>query len=299
MTKTDTTADHPAKWSASVLVAMADAAAAEAERVGHPLSVLDPFAGVGRARLAEALGPHAERVDGIELQPEWSGWAPGHPEGVVKFVDGIAVHGTGDLLTLQGQADDLPPHYGDRFDAVFSSPCYGNRCADHHDAQDKCKACSGYGGTCILIHDGSPHGREHCRGAQWRDCPTCKGTGLSWRNTYAHALRRAGGELVPGSAAAMHWGRRYRLFHRDALAEMIRVVVPGGLLAINMSNHIADGDEQDVVGWWVNQIIVAGCILRAVLPIETPRNRNGENREVRVDAERLILAHTPKPRRLL
>jgi SAM-dependent methyltransferase len=287
MMKTDTTADHPAKWSASVLVVMADAAAAEADRVGHTLSVLDPFAGVGRARLAEALGPHAERVDGIELQPEWSGWRPGYPEGVVDFLDGVPVPGTGDLLTLQGTATDLPPHYGDRFDAVFSSPCYGNRCADSHDAKDKCKACNG-----------SRHAPVSPESTANPPCPTCKGTGLSWRNTYAHALRRAGGDLVPGSAAAMHWGREYRLLHRAALAEMVRVVVPGGLLAINMSNHIRDGVEQDVVGWWVNQIIVADCILRAVLPIETPRNRNGENRDVRVDAERLILAHTPKHRRL-
>lgn len=268
MTKTDTTADHPAKWSASVLVALADAAAAEAERVGHTLSVLDPFAGVGRSRLAEAMTPHAHNVDGVELQPEWSD----------------------DGDTMEGDAADLP-FPADTYDAVMSSPCYGNRCADSHDAKDKCKACDG---RRVLVLADSTDG-----GACERTCPTCKGTGLSWRNTYAHALRRAGGELVPGSAAAMHWGREYRLLHRDALAEMIRVVAPGGLLAINMSNHIRDGDEQDVVGWWVNQIIVAGCILRAVLPIETPRNRNGENREVRVDAERLILAHTPKPRRPL
>lgn len=42
---------------------------------------------------------------------------------------------------------------------------------------EKCPTCGGYGGTCILIHDGSPHGREHCRGAQWRNCADCRGSG--------------------------------------------------------------------------------------------------------------------------
>lgn len=282
------TADHPAKWSDTVLVAMHDAVRAEAERVGRPLLVLDPFAGVGRQRLAQAIHPHAAAVDGVELQPEWA------------FPAQLPDHRPGDGFTLLGDATRLPSTWTGLYDAAATSPCYGNRMADHHDAKDPCKACKGR--RTVVEPLPGPHDVK---------CRTCKGTGLSWRNTYAHALRRAGGEIVPGSAAAMQWGREYRMLHRDALAEMIRVVAPGGLLAINMSNHIRNGEEQDVVGWWVNQIIVAGCILRSVLPIATPRNRNGANAhptenddgtkgpDPRVDAERLILAHTPTTRRLL
>lgn len=40
-----------------------------------------------------------------------------------------------------------------------------------------CHRCGGHGGTCILLHDGSPHGREHCQGAQWQECEPCVGTG--------------------------------------------------------------------------------------------------------------------------
>jgi SAM-dependent methyltransferase len=272
-------AEHPAKWSESVLVAIAEVVGAEVRRVGHSLEVLDPFAGIGRGRLAEALGPSAELVIGIELQPEW----------------------LADPGTFRGDATHLEPGWTGRFDAVISSPCYGNRLSDHHDAKDPCKVC---GGSRIDVA-----GRD-------RPCSPCKGTGLSWRNTYAHALRRQGGDLVPGSAAGMAWGREYRMLHRDALNEMVRVTKPGGLLVINMSNHpktVVKGEpavEQQVVEWWVNRVIVAGCFLRAVLPVETPRYRNGANAHAKRDEagdivgpdpraanEVLIVAHTPNPRR--
>ncbi len=288
------TAEHPAKWSANVLFAIRDAVIAERERRGKLLLVLDPFAGIGRRRLEEALGNAALRVDGFELQPEWSGWRPGCPEGKVFLQDGSLANGTGDLLTLQGPADYLPPHYGDRYDAVCTSPCYGNRMADSHQAKDPCGKCGGSG-----------YKTDLAEGPHWTPCPGCKGSGLSKRYTYAHYLRAAGGDLVPGSAAGMAWGRDYRILHRSALHEMIRVLRPGGLLAINMSNHfrtLVKGEpavEQDVVGWWVNQVIVAGCTLRGVVPIDTPRNKVGANADVRAECEYLITAHTPNPRRML
>lgn len=70
--------------------------------------VLDPFAGIG--------GIHAlkNKTFGIEIEPEW---ARQHPD------------------TRVGNALDLP--YGDDFfDAVATSPTFGNRMADHHDAKD-------------------------------------------------------------------------------------------------------------------------------------------------------------------
>lgn len=271
-------ADHPAKWSSPVVLDMAEIVAAERERRGHQLAVVDPFAGIGRGRLADALRPNVSEVVGVELQSEWCV----------------------DEQTIQGNACHLPDDWAGRFHGWLTSPCYGNRMGDHHQAADQCKACGGTGA-----------GRKGELAAD-RPCATCKGTGLSWRNTYAHALRRHGGELVPGSAAGMQWGPEYRALHRRALTEGIRVVVEGGLLAINMSNHprtlVKGGPqvEQLVVEWWLNEVILAGCRIQEVRRVSTRRNRQGANGHAaegrpdpRVDGEVIIVAHTPDPRRLL
>lgn len=260
-------ASHPAKWSTPVLEAITAAVENEADRVGHGLSLLDPMAGIGRARLEQATKPYARAVAGVELQPEWC-----------------------TAGTTQGNATRLDFASG-LFDGVVTSPVFGNRMSDHHDAKDRCGAC---GGTAYRT---DPALGVH--GSDLHPCPTCKGSGLSWRNTYAHALRRHGGELVAGSAAAIQWGPAYRQLHRRVLAECIRVVVEDGLLAVNMSNHVREGAEQFVTEWWLNEIILAGCRIREVRRVESRRQRHGANGGVRVDGECLIVAHTPNPRRLV
>jgi len=265
--------EHPAKWSAAVLVALAELVADEAKRLGRPrTNVLDPFAGRGRTELADALHAYTgeqHRVFGIELQPEWA---------------------AADPLTQVGDATALPADWTGMFDIIATSPCYGNRMADRHDAQDRCKACDGSGCTvadCLGAHPDD--GQDH------RLCPRCKGHGLSWRNTYAHSLRRQGGELVAGSAAGLQWGSRYRLVHRDAITEMLRVLVPGGLALVNMKNHPRDGVEQLVVEWWVNELLVRGCKLQEVRPVGTPGLGYGANlhTELKVEGEHIIAVRTP------
>lgn len=271
--------DHPAKWSTPVLEAMADVVEAEQVRVGERLRVLDPFAGIGRGRLQLALAPWVAHVVGVELQPEWC--TNGTELGNACHLPGCTCH-------------PGPDDWTGRFHCVCTSPCYGNRCADHHQAADQCKACGGSGCWTRqgVVVTGKP-------------CPTCKGERLSWRNTYAHALRRHGAELVAGSAAALQWGPEYRALHRRALGEMIRVVVEGGLLAINMSNHLRTATpggpqvEQLVVEWWVNELVVAGCRLWEVRRVDTQRNGKGANGQARVDGEVILVFHTPSPRRLL
>lgn len=97
---------HPSPFSDAILATIA-------ERVrGAPL-VLDPFAGIGRVHELRALA-EVERTVGIEIEPEWAAM---HPDTVV-----------GDALELPFDDGTVP--------VVVTSPCYGNRMADHHDAKD-------------------------------------------------------------------------------------------------------------------------------------------------------------------
>lgn len=98
------TARHPARFTAAHIRALVDA-------LSGFHRVLDPFAGVGTIHRLRSYG-HA--TVGVELEPEWAGQRPG---------------------TVVGNALALP--FADQcFDAVATSPAYGNRMADHHDAGD-------------------------------------------------------------------------------------------------------------------------------------------------------------------
>lgn len=74
-------------------------------------TVLDPFAGIGKIH---AL-PQA--TTGVEIESEWADQSP---------------------MTLIGNALDLD-FVDNAFSAVATSPCFGNRMADHHNASDSSK----------------------------------------------------------------------------------------------------------------------------------------------------------------
>lgn len=99
---------HPAKFTDVILDQIAEILS------GVTGKVLDPFAGTGR--IHQMARPDLETV-GVEIEPEWASM---HPN------------------TIVGDALDLPFRYG-TFDAICTSPTYGNRMADHHDARDGSK----------------------------------------------------------------------------------------------------------------------------------------------------------------
>lgn len=92
---------HPARYSTNLIPIFADIL----DGYDH---VLDPFAGTGRIH---ELPMHTV---GVEIEPEWAAL---HPD------------------TVEGSALDLPWEDAE-FDAVCTSPTYGNRLADSHNASD-------------------------------------------------------------------------------------------------------------------------------------------------------------------
>jgi SAM-dependent methyltransferase len=97
---------HPARYSDALMPVFAAALKGETR-------VLDPFAGTGRIHELRDHLPNLETV-GVELEPEWANL---HPDTIV-----------GDALAL--------PFDDETFSAICTSPTYGNRLADRHDARD-------------------------------------------------------------------------------------------------------------------------------------------------------------------
>lgn len=254
--------EHPAKFSDTILAHIAAHVIAEASPEALPLRVLDPFAGTGRVHRLHTPG-FIETV-GTEIEPEWAALSE---------------------RTIVADARSLPFDPAS-FGAVATSPCYGNRMADTYDGRGKCQACDGRGWVVEGQDWGNPAGEQV-------QCARCDGAGRdrSRRHTYTIALGRP---LTDGNAGAMQWGERYRELHEAAVLEWRRVVRPGGLVLVNMSNHIRAGVEQPVVEWWVGALAAAGFGLVAVQPIETRRQRHGANGNLRVDGERLIVCRAPR-----
>ena len=256
------TVTHPAKFSPTIITAIREQLRELAP--SGPLaavSVLDPFAGVGGIH---QLHPEYATF-GIELEPEWA-----------------AQHDR----TEVGDATSLP-WPSKSFDVICTSPAYGNRMADSYDGgNDTCTNCDGDGTievtTCPAVDDG-----------QTEPCDVCAGTGKkpSTRYTYRIALGRP---LSPGSTAGLQWGHGYRKLHLAAWNEAERVLKPGGLFLLNISDHYRDRRLQGVDLWHANALGQLGLNLKRQIPITTPRQGNGANRELRDSCEWLLIFRKPR-----
>lgn len=250
---------HPAQYHPKVAAELVRQVGIEADRLHCLLDVLDPCAGLG-ARLGDPLVEAGHRFVGVDVQPEWAAARP---------------------WVQQGDATALPGEWTDGFHVVASSPVYPNRMTDHHQAADVCKTCGGMD-PADYVND-PPHTL----------CPACKGTRLSRRNTYAHALREAGTEPAEGSAVTLGWGKPYRDLHTAMVMEVLRVVRPGGLVLWNVKNHVADFQEQMVAEWFLYVFISQRCFVRVVVPVPTPGNRQGANAAARVGNELVLVLRAP------
>jgi hypothetical protein len=210
---------HPARYSLELIDLFRQLLTA----YSHPrVTVLDPFAGPGGIH---DLHPEFETV-GIEREPEWANL---HPRNRI------------------GNALDLPFDI-DSFDAVVTSPTYGNRFADSHNASDPERRRS-Y--THDLGHDLSP---ENSGVLHWRTSP-------------------AGKEAI-GSA-------EYRAFHERAWDEAVLVLRPGGLFILNICDHVRDGLIQPVAAWHTWCLGRLGLDYVESRSVPTRKLRQGTNGELR------------------
>lgn len=215
-----------------------------------PLDILDPFAGTGRIH---ELGERGHKTVGVEIEPQWANLHPG-------TVCGNSLH----LAKLFA---------GVAFDAVVTSPSYGNRFADAHNNRDLCKRCQGTG------VDGA------------KTCPVCLGLRTSMRRSYTHDLRRMTGnealELGADNSGKMQWGPRYRDLHTKVWSQVPPLLGGPGLFLLNCKDHVRDKERQRVTDWHVETLKQLGFQVLERREIDTGGLRHGANRER--FAEELVL----------
>ena len=153
--------------------------------------------------------------------------------------------------TSVGDATALPfPDHA--FDVAATSPAYANRMADAHEAKD--------------VYKSGPRAGQ-----------------LTQRITYRHKLGRP---LSPNNGGGLQWSEAYRVLHERILAEMVRVTAPGGIVVVNVSNHIRSRIEVDVAGWWHEAMERTGLLVpEQDIKVPTPRMRYGQNHGARVEHE--------------
>lgn len=190
-------------------------------------NVLDIFGGIGKLALIKEHG-FTGKVICNELEREWVETSPHN-------VDEWHI----------GDAANMEWAVSNSFDAICTSPTYGNRMADHHNAKDGSK-----------------------------------------RVTYKHFLGR---DLNEENTGKMQWGENYRKKHLEIYKECGRVLKNGGLMIVNVSDHIRKGQVVNVVEWHKEALTNFGMKLIDEIKIETPRMGFGQNAKSRVQHECILV----------
>lgn len=271
---------HPAKFSQPILDAIRRVLPVYCPTGPLvPAVVLDPFAGVGRVHELRADG---YRTIGVELEPEWSGQG-----------DGTLVGDSRRLRQVLANAPGTPWDNASQqvlVDAIVTSPCYGNRMADTYAGESVCPTCKGIGRVEALAE---LEGDQVACGT--KACERCEGSGQiapTTRHTYRLYLGR---ELTDGNAGGLQWGDEYRQLHRQVWRECTKVLRPGGVLLLNISDHVRDDLPQPVTMWHSTTLTEYGFRLLAWTPIRTKRNKMGSDgsRDKRPDVEWLLTFRWP------
>ena len=224
---------HPAKFSPAIIDAIADIIVRYFPD-GQHLKILDPFAGVGGIHVLRDLFSDVETW-GVELEPEWANQSP------------FTV--VGDARNLQ-QFHELGP-----WDAIITSPAYGNRMADNYDGRD--------GST-----------RHTYRIDLGRELTANNGASMHWGDKY----RILHSEV---------WGECSGLIRSGGLA----IINAKNFLKTLKTGE--DAVEQLVVEWHLASWLNLGYKLEEVVKVPTPGMRHGANGAARIDHEVLLVLRAP------
>lgn len=156
---------HPAAYNENSLPILAG-------MVKGAKRILDPFAGTGKIHLIQSEIPNAT-IHTVELQPKWAAYHP---------------------ATKVGNALDLP-YPDDYFDCVATSPTFGNRMADHHNAQDNSRRIT------YTHYYGEELDSENSGLLQWGD---------AYREFHVKAWMEARRVLCPGATFVLHMKNHIR-----------------------------------------------------------------------------------------
>lgn len=107
----------------------------------------------------------------------------------------------------------------------------------------------------------------------------------SKRHTYTTALGYVPG---PESAAVLQWGPEYREFHLRAWTAVNDALMVGGVLILNISDHIRARKVQPVTIWHQATLMDLGFQMLEAVAAMTPRNGHGQNGAARVPNEWVI-----------
>lgn len=219
---------HPAKFSDEIIEVIRGLVEKYDIR-----TALDPFAGVGK--IFDAI-PDVKWT-GIEIEPEW---ACQHDQ----IISGDSIE------VINGW---LRARFKYEFDAIITSPAYGNRMADQSMLPDR-------------------------------------GAGLRHTyNTYAYKLGR---RLDMKSGARYSWhgsqGKMYRLLHMKVWMACVKLLDPGQLMIVNVSNYMrkqAPNGVEPVAQWHRETLERLGMEVIESIPVKTPRQRQGANGDRRMARE--------------
>lgn len=191
-------------------------------------SILDPFAGIGGIH---ALRSMWVQTFGVELEPEWASVSPWtRPGDAFKY------------LKMCRRENYL-------FDIIATSPTYGNRFADSHNAADPSVRRS-------YTHDLRAMTGDNSR------------------------------KLHKKNSGTLYWGKEYREFHARAY-DLFAYVAP--MVWLNVSDFIKGGEVVRAAEWHKKALEEAGYKITMEIEVPTPRMGFGENGDARVEHEMVFV----------